>query len=128
IESAPGLHWVRDYVYLGSRLLASVSAPAQGVTIAMVGTPSSVSEGAGSLSIQVRMTTADGQPLQMAAQASYATANGTATAGADYTATSGTVQFAPGAANGATQTISIPILNDTIWDPSETFTFTLAAP
>ena len=37
----------------------------------------------------------------------YATANGTATAGSDYTAASGTLTFAPGT---LTQTLGVPVL------------------
>ena len=55
----------------------------------------------------------------------YATANGTATAGADYTATTGTLTFAPGVTS---QQISVPILRDTTVEPSETFTVTLSNP
>jgi hypothetical protein len=42
----------------------------------------------------------------------YATSNGTAQAGSDYTASSGTVTFPSGGA--ATQTISIAITNDRV--------------
>jgi hypothetical protein len=41
----------------------------------------------------------------------YSTANGTATAGADYTATSGTLTFGPGE---STKTISVPVKGDTL--------------
>ena len=46
---------------------------------------------------------------------------------ADLGATSGTVTFAAGSAAGATQTISIPITDDTTLEPAETFTVTLGA-
>jgi hypothetical protein len=55
----------------------------------------------------------------------YATANGSATAGSDYTATSGTLTFAPGQTS---KTISIPILTDQVADPGETFSVNLSAP
>ncbi|MFN5987918.1 MAG: bluetail domain-containing putative surface protein, partial [Dolichospermum sp.] len=55
----------------------------------------------------------------------YATANGTATAGLDYTATNGTLTFAPGATS---QVINIPILNDSLNEADETFTLTLSSP
>ncbi|HEX2268166.1 MAG TPA: Calx-beta domain-containing protein, partial [Pyrinomonadaceae bacterium] len=55
----------------------------------------------------------------------YETANGTATAGQDYTAASGTLNFA----NGETsKTIQIPITNDTTTEPDETFTLSLKNP
>jgi len=48
----------------------------------------------------------------------YATSNGTATAGSDYTATSGTLTFA---ANEATKTISVAILGDRNEESDEIF-------
>ena len=55
----------------------------------------------------------------------YATANGTAAAGSDYTATSGTLTFSPGETS---QTIKVPINDDTAVEPNETFTVTLSTP
>ena len=53
----------------------------------------------------------------------YATSDGSATAGADYTATSGTLTFNPG---DAAKSISVPILDDAIDDGGETLTLTLS--
>ncbi|WP_199744018.1 Calx-beta domain-containing protein, partial [Trichormus variabilis] len=55
----------------------------------------------------------------------YATANGTATAGSDYTSKTGTLTFNPGV---KTQSIIIPIVNDAINEANETFTLTLKSP
>ncbi len=56
----------------------------------------------------------------------YGTANGTATGGSDYTGvTTTTLSFAPGETS---KTITIPILNDNINEPNETFTFNLTTP
>ncbi|HBB33561.1 MAG TPA: hypothetical protein DC064_17615 [Cyanobacteria bacterium UBA9273] len=55
----------------------------------------------------------------------FATANGTATAGSDYTAVSGTLTFAAGQTS---QTITVPIVGDTLQESSETFTVTLSSP
>ena len=55
---------------------------------------------------------------------SYATADGTATAGSDYTATSGTLSFAAGE---TTKTITVAIAGDTVVEPDETFTVNLSA-
>ncbi|QSV64486.1 MAG: hypothetical protein HEQ26_18790 [Dolichospermum sp. DL01] len=52
----------------------------------------------------------------------YATANGTAIAGSDYTSTTGTLTFNPGI---ITQVINIPILNDSLNEANETFTLNL---
>ena len=55
----------------------------------------------------------------------YATANVTATAGLDYTTTTGTLTFNSGVTS---QSINIPILNDSINEANETFTLTLTSP
>lgn len=55
----------------------------------------------------------------------FATADGTATAGQDYTATSGDLNFA----NGETsKTITVSLLNDTAFEIGESFTVVLTAP
>jgi hypothetical protein len=56
---------------------------------------------------------------------SYATADGSATAGQDYTATAGKVTFAPGVVS---QVIDVSVLGDTTVEPTETFTVTLSNP
>ena len=53
----------------------------------------------------------------------YATADGTATAGSDYTATSGTLTFAPGETE---KTVSVPVLADDHDEGSETLTLRLS--
>ena len=55
----------------------------------------------------------------------YATSDGTATAGSDYTATSGTLIFERGETS---KTISVPVLDDAHDDDSETLTLTLSDP
>ena len=55
----------------------------------------------------------------------FATANGTALAGADYTAMTGTLTFEVG---DAVKTILVPILADDIADDAEDFTLTLVEP
>jgi choice-of-anchor B domain-containing protein len=54
----------------------------------------------------------------------YATRDGTATAGNDYTATSGTLTWAQG--DGADKTIAIPISNDTAQEGDEAFNVELS--
>jgi chitinase len=56
---------------------------------------------------------------------SYATADGTAKAGSDYTATGGTLSFAPGELR---KTISVVIRGDTTYEPDESFLLNLANP
>ncbi len=55
----------------------------------------------------------------------YGTANGTATAGSDYTATSGRLTIPAGSTQG---TISVSILGDTTQEPDEAFTLILSNP
>jgi hypothetical protein len=55
----------------------------------------------------------------------YATADGTAKAGRDYSAVSGTLTFTPGQTS---RTVPIPISKDTTVEPNRTFTLNLSAP
>ena len=56
---------------------------------------------------------------------SYATTAGTATAGTDFTAANGTLAFKPGE---TTKTITVTVVGDTVYEPSETFTVALSNP
>ena len=55
----------------------------------------------------------------------YATSDGTAVAPGDYTETSGTLTFAAGVTE---QTVSVPVVRDSVNEGSETMTFTLSNP
>jgi hypothetical protein len=55
----------------------------------------------------------------------FSTANGTATAGADYTATSGTLTFLPGE---VLKQVTVPVLGDTLNEANETFFVNLINP
>ena len=55
----------------------------------------------------------------------YTTANGTATAGSDYAAKSGTLTFAPGV---TTQPIAVLVMGDATVEPNETFVVNLSGP
>ena len=76
-------------------------------------------ESAGVLEFVVELSAASGRQVTM----NYATAAGTATEGADYTRTVGTLTFEPGGA--LRHTIAVPIVNDTL-DEAESETFTVA--
>jgi LmbE family N-acetylglucosaminyl deacetylase len=54
----------------------------------------------------------------------YATSNGTAASGQDYTAVSGTLTFAPGVVS---QTITVPVLGDVLDEANETYGVDLSA-
>jgi uncharacterized delta-60 repeat protein len=55
----------------------------------------------------------------------YAAANGSATAGSDYTSSSGTLTFDPGQTS---KTVAVPVSNDSSDEPNETFTLNLSNP
>lgn len=55
----------------------------------------------------------------------YATADGSATAGADYAATSGTLTFAPGETS---RTVTVPVTADRVREGNETFALVLSDP
>ena len=80
-----------------------------------------VNEGAGTATFTVTLTGATTQSTTVA----FATQDGTALAGSDYTAVSGTLTFAPGE---TTKTITVPILNDAVYEGPETFTVNLSSP
>lgn len=64
-------------------------------------------------------------PSGQTVQVTYATANGTAVAGVDYTAVSGVLTFAPGQTS---RTISVPVLGDLLPEQNETFLVLLSSP
>ncbi len=55
----------------------------------------------------------------------FATSNGSALAGSDYTATSGTLTFA---ADETSKVIQVPLFDDGVAEPAETFLVTLTNP
>lgn len=82
----------------------------------------SVNETAGSVTITVYRS--GGSPGAFSVD--YATGNGSAQAGADYTAVSGTLTWASGQYGG--KTFVIPILDDTLPEPQETVNIALSNP
>ena len=82
---------------------------------------SSVLKNAGTADFTVVCSNTNAGPVSV----NYATANGTATAGVDYTATSGTLIFSNGI---ATNTFSVPIINNGIVNGDHWFTVNLANP
>ncbi len=78
-----------------------------------------VNEAAGTATFTVSLSTASGLPVTV----NFATADGSASA-ADYTATSGALTFAPGVTS---QTVTVPIANDAVFEGSESFSVNLSA-
>lgn len=63
-------------------------------------------------------------PSGQTVQVNYATADGTAVAGVDYTAVAGVLTLSPGQISG---TISVPVLGDLLPEQNETFTVLLSS-
>ncbi len=95
--------------------------PADMMPEVSISDPVAVTEGgAPALVFTVSLNTASGVPVTL----DFATADGTATSGADYTATAGSLTFAPGE---TTKTITVPVLNDALYEPTaETLTVSLS--
>jgi fibronectin-binding autotransporter adhesin len=84
-----------------------------------------VAEGAAGTPAVATFTIAMGQAAPATASVAWATHDGTAAAGSDYTAGSGTVTFTPGQVS---KTVSVPIAGDSDVEPDETFTVALSNP
>jgi hypothetical protein len=77
--------------------------------------------GTTTLSFAVTLSAASGQPVSV----SFATADGTATAPADYQSLSGKVTFAPGQKS---KTVNVSVVGETTVEQDETFTVALSNP
>ena len=94
------------------------TAPQTDLPVLSVGSVS-IPESAGPLAFAVTLSRTSLQTVT----ARYATADDTATAGADYTAVGGTLSFAPGA---AARTITVAVHDDRVAEADESFTLTLS--
>jgi len=81
-----------------------------------------VTEGGGPATFAVSLSGASGKSVTV----TYGTANGSAVAGSDYTATSGTLTWAPG--ETAAKTVSVPITDDPLDEATENFAVQLSPP
>jgi len=81
----------------------------------------SVEEGAGSLNVTVNLN----HPTNTVVSVQYATSDGTATAGSDYNATSGTVTFTAGETS---KSFSVPLIDDNLDEPDESVNLLLSNP
>ena len=94
------------------------------ITISISG-PSNVDEGDATTAYTVSLSPAGVTPTSDLT-VSYETANGTATAGSDYTAKSGTLTFTQAAAGS--QTFTVDTTEDSYDDDGETFTVSISSP
>jgi outer membrane protein assembly factor BamB len=96
--------------------------------VELVTAASSVSEAAGNAPVGVRVVTSHGGPLLCPVGVDYASADGTALAGVDYTAVSGRLGFAAGTRSGTVQTVRVSLVNDALDELDETFRLHLSNP
>ncbi|MER6539066.1 glycoside hydrolase family 3 N-terminal domain-containing protein [Streptomyces sp900105755] len=95
---------------------------------ASVGTDAAVypvKEG-GTASVKVTVATTGSAPIDDPVTVAYTTEGGTAEAGKDYKAVSGTVTFPAGTASGSTRIIKVPTLKDRSAESAETIPLKLA--
>ena len=104
----------------------ALTGAAQTTTLDFDTVRTTVTEQATIVHLGVTLHTATHAPTTGAVTAAYATANGTATAGSDYTAASGTLTFGAGTAHGTTQFIDVAVLEDTAGEFTESFTVGLS--
>jgi hypothetical protein len=101
---------------------AGDAAPASPGQVQFSASGYTVNEGAGTMTISVtRIGGSDG-----AVSVQYATSNGSAVAGQDYVAASGTLTWAAG--DASVKVFSVSILNDTLIESNETISFALTNP
>lgn len=111
---------------IGSSYSATVSiigsqSPSEG-TFELSASSYSVQQSAGSVTVTVERVNGSSGAVNV----SYATANGTAVAGTDYTASSGTLQWASG--DTTARTFNVPVSNSTAFSGTKTFTVLLSSP
>ena len=104
--------WGNEAAQISSRTVRNDTEPSLSIQAATVG------EGDGTAGFTVELGAVSGAQVTV----DYATADGTATAGADYTAANGTLTFAPGETS---KSISVTITDDDVDEENETFTVTL---
>ena len=114
---AAGGHGIEQGTYTLSVTLVE-APPAKGIEVA----DAEATEGLDAqILFRVTLDRAPSEPVTV----SYATADGTAVAGEDYEATSGTLTFATGETE---QTVAVTIIDDAVEDSGETFRLVLSGP
>ena len=114
---AAGGHGREQGTYTLSVTLVN-APPAKGIEVA----DAEATEG---LDAQILFRVTLGRASSEPVTVSYATADGTAVAGEDYEATSGTLTFAAGETE---QTVAVTIIDDAVEDSGETFRLVLSGP
>jgi len=114
---------------LGTPILGTPSAATVSITpttyygsIAFAASTTAINQSAGTSSLSVTRTGGSSGAVTV----QYATSDGSATAGTDYTAASGTLTWANG--DSTAKTITVPISTALAFNGAKTFTVTLSAP
>jgi len=118
--------YVDDYVPAGSGGMSNIFSMAfgpDGDLYVAAGSPSQIMRFG--TENEALFTVTNTTPSTLPLTVKYATADGTALAGRDYTATSGTLTFAPGVTS---ETIRVPILDDGIAESGLSFALNLSNP
>ncbi len=109
-----------EYASLGQYFITG-SVVASDLVIPQVSMSDSVvNENAGTVTFSVNLS----QAATQATSVTWATFNGTATAGADYVSSSGTLSFAAGT---TTASITVPLVDDAVFEATETFSVVLSS-
>ncbi len=108
-----------DYASLGQYTISGTVTQGNALPQLSVGDVS-VNEGAGTATFTVTLSGVLTAPVTVG----YAAADGTATAGLDYTSARGTLTFA----TAGSQTVTVPIIDDTVSESAETFLLNLSSP
>jgi hypothetical protein len=125
---APGYSGIDTFTYTVTDAIGDSSTAT--VSVSVLSTPvvsvraATVPEGNSGTSLATATVVLSNQSL-LPVTVNYSTADGTALAGADYVAASGTVTFLPG---DVSEPITLQILGDTLAEENETFTINLSAP
>ncbi len=115
------------YAFTHGRGAARVALTSTTPTVAVrLKVPSATVYEGSTAAIQVEVQTSNHGTTTGTVNVQYATSDGTALAGTDYTGQTGTLTFPSGSAHGATQTINVPILDNTIVNSSRSFTLSLS--
>jgi hypothetical protein len=107
--------------------LGPIKATTTEPTVELTQSAATVAESAGTLAVTIALTTPGGAPLPCPLTVNYSAIGATASAGSDFRLPAGSVTFNPGDSTGATRTLTIEILGDTLDEADETFSVTLAA-
>jgi YD repeat-containing protein len=116
-------------------VLVNLSSPTNGATITIAQGSGTINDNDASFAIGNAATVTEGGTLSYTVtktggtsgsySVNYAAANGTATSGSDFTATSGTLTFAAGE---TTKTIQVPTTDDNVIESAETVLVNLSSP